>query len=355
MKKFLTVLLSLVMLLSVMPICAFADEQTYTFDEIANEAYDDADFTAFDSVMVLVNAVDEEEYTEESVNALKTAIIDKATLITQQEIDDAVKAIATAYSQLVKKSFDVTFQVIDSNENVKTYSLTYSYGELATLVVADTDEVATKWIVSTQDGDEKLDAVGNEISLIITQSITVTAITDIAPEIKDQTKQVKFLTAGGKPCEVIYTTDVANIEMPEAPALPFYYFVEWVKVDDLTYQASYQTTLVCDGENHIFKVTIIEPTCYMYGYLIFECECGEGYRTEYKRPTGHVYDADKQYCLNGCGTENDCYFESHPEKSEAVDPEKPTEPSNPEEPTKPNDDFSLSFDNDGYGNSVIMP
>lgn len=356
MKKIISVLLSIIIAVAV-PFAAFANDIVVSSDEVlSNDAtLPKIDYNAFDSVITLVNAVDENQYTTESYNALMATVVDRDSLLTQDAVDNAVNLIASAYSSLVKKTFAVTFKIVDSNENVKSQEFTYSYGDVANFEVTGTDESVIKWVLSTDDADEKIDATGNSVSLVITKGANVIAMTDAKPSNSNSVSQIKFLSISGKVIDIAYTADPENIEMPNAPKVPFYYFDKWEKINDTTYKAKYTSTLVCDGEKHIFKVTIFDPSCDGYGYLLFECECGESYATEFQKPHGHSYDNDEQYCLNGCGRENDAYFELHPPVASQEPTTDPTT-QNPTEPTtEPEQTPEVNVDDEGYINWMVMP
>lgn len=351
MKKIISILLAVVMVFSAMPLTALAEDVVIDNQEILGASLD---YTAYDAIVTMVKELDKAPYTDETLEALANSIADRDSFETQEAIDDAVTAISTAYTNLAKKSFDVYFVVMDSNENIKQQKKTYFYGDEAEFEVTDTDEVATKWILSTDEADKKLNVSGNSYSMVVTESVTITAITDVAPEVVEQIQKVKFLSINGKVVDIIYTLDIDNIEMPEAPKVPFYNFDEWEKIDDLTYQAKYTLDPLCDGEHHSFYVETIKAGCDTVGYLIFRCECGEAYSTEYVRQTGHNFDNESEYCLNGCGKLNPNFDDLEKAQPE----ETPTVPSTPdvEETTKPSEDeIHPGFDEGGYNNIVIAP
>lgn len=349
MKKIISILLVAVLVFSAMPITALAEDVQIESQEVFSN---DLDYNAYDAIVQMVDELDSEPYTEESFNALLNSIADRDSFVAQEDVDAAVRAIGTAYSNLVLKSFEVNFVVIDSNENIKRTRQNYSYGEVAELNVGDTNEVASKWILSTDDEDIKLNATGNSYSMVVTQGVTITATTAVSAS-TDEVKKVKFLAYNSKVVDIVYTYDVSNIEMPNAPKIPFYTFSEWQKLDDETYQATYTLNALCDGVHHTFYLETIKPGCETVGYLIFSCECGETYATEYVRQTGHSYDDNEEYCLNGCGKHNP-NFEDENESS--TPEEKPTTPADPQEPTKPSDErIDVGIDEGGYSNLVITP
>lgn len=344
MKKLVSILLALVMAVSFSTFTAYAEDVEINSNDIAGL---NLDYTAFDNLITLINELDKAPYTDESLEALNNALVDRDSFISQKEIDDAIEDISTAFSNLERKQVNIVFTTVDSNENYTDEESTHLYGDVVDFEVKDTDEIAYKWMLSNDDGDKKLDAQGNNISIITTQDTNLVAFTDVAPEIKEQTKQVKFLSINGKVIDIINTTDVDNITLPDAPAVPFYVFVEWVKVDDLTYRASYKVNPRTD--DHKFTITVIDSTCDTYGYTIFECACGERYTTDYTRPIGHNYDNVSEYCLNGCGTLNP-NIEEYSETEEGGSIVTPQEPT-----TQPTPSVEPSFDNSGYSDVVIMP
>lgn len=348
MKKLIAILLAAVMAFSFAQITAFADEPTISYEEIDNAGTADLDYSAYDSIIVLIHSIDNSMYTDDSISALLDTVVDKDSLLTQNDIDSAVKSIAEAYSKLEKKTYSVEFFTIDSQDNIKSTKHTYSHGDVAEFQVTDTDEVVYKWVVSRGDIDSKLATTTDTVSLVITEDIVVTAFTDVKQEIKDQTQRVVFLASNGTPAAIVYTTDINNIDMPVAPSIPFYAFDEWVKLDDNTFQAKYTMSVECGDNNHVFTVTVVKPTCIMPGHVIFMCPCGEGFRTDYVDPTGHSYDDDHEFCLNGCGTINSKF-----------DVEETYTPSddNSTQPTKPSNDkeFVNGVDEGGYNNAVYMP
>lgn len=334
MKKIISVLLALVMTFAFAPMTTYAE---------------DIDFSSYDSIVALVNEVDKTPYTDDSYDALMASIVDRDSLTDQKSIDDATAVIATAYANLQKKTFSVEFFVIDSQDDIEYEKLSYQYGDFAELNV-ESEEYAYKWVASIGDNDTKLGVVGNSLSIAITGDVTITAFTDIAPEIKEQTYQIKFMAANGKIAGYAYTTDVNNFVAPEAPAVPFYAFDCWEKIDDYTYQAKYYLTAVCDGVHHLFALQIVKPTCYSTGHLIFICECGEGYRTDYVPPTGHNFSDDSLYCLNGCRTINPLYDEELPSNDEEI-----VSPSNPSDEPSIDEPLTPGIDEGGYSNTVIKP
>lgn len=346
MKKIITILLALTMMLSVMPISAMADEITVSSDSVFGE---ELDYSAYDSIVKLVAVLDEKEYTKESISNVKSKIPARENLITQKQINDAVAEIASACSELEKNSFTIEFYIVDSNGEMQKQTFVYTYGEEFTLN-ADNGEEPYKWVISTDDSDTKIESNAKEITLVADKACAIIAYTDIKPEVKEQLQQVKFLSANGKPVYIAYTTNPDEVEMPEAPELPFCRFSEWVKLNDHTYQASYLSDSICDGIHHRFKMMIAEAGCETVGYLIFQCSCGEAYRTDYTRPVGHDFDNEHKYCNNGCGTLNpnrDDYESSTPEESTT-----PDAPTKPEEPEKEDE---YIFDEGGYSNVVIAP
>lgn len=349
MKKLFAILLSAVMVLSVFPMTALADEVELTYDEVNDVATADLDFSAYDSIITLIHFIDNSMYTEESIEAMLDTVVDKDYLSTQADVDSAVKRIAEAYSNLQKKTYSVEFFTVDSEDNITNEKFSYSHGDMAEFAVEDTDEVIYKWVITRGDNDTKLDATSDVVSLVITEDVVITAYTTIAPEVAEQTQRVLFLAANGTPVSVVYTTDVNNVAMPAAPALPFYAFDEWVKLDDTTYQAHYTMSVECGDNNHVFTVTVINPGCESVGYLIFRCPCGEGFRTDYVKPTGHSFDDDIELCLNGCGMVNPNF---DVEESASGD----VEPTQPAEPTKPSKEpYVNGVDEGGYNTYVLMP
>lgn len=349
MKKLFAILLSVVMVLSVFPMTAYADEVELTYDEINDYASADLDFSAYDSIITLIHSIDNSIYTDESIKAMLDTVVSRESLDTQADIDSAVKRIAEAYSNLEKKTYTVEFFTVDSQDNITKKDMTFSHGDMAKFVVEDTDEAVYKWVVSRGDNDTRLDTTSEVVSLVITEDIVITAFTDVAPEIKEQTKRVIFLAANGTPVSVVYTTDVENVAMPAAPALPFYAFDEWVKLDDNTYQAHYTMSVECGDNNHVYTVTVVKATCDTTGYLIFMCPCGEGFRTDYTRPIGHNYDDNHKYCLNGCGMANPNVEEEEYSGSEV-------EPTQPAEPTKPSEEpYVNGVDEGGFNTYVLLP
>lgn len=360
MKKIISILLAVIMAFSMMPLTALADEVEISSDSIFETDFETEDisiptkpldYSAYDASVKFVEELDPTPYTEESFKALKDSIVPKNTLTTQAKIDRATANINTARTNLVKKSIAVNFLVVDSKDNLVQKKLTFAYGEEAELEVTETEEVATKWLLSTDEADTKLDVVGNSYSFVAKENVTVTAFTDVKAEDVEQVKVVKFLAINGKVVDIVYTADVDSVEMPEGPQVPFYTFLEWEKLDDLTFQAKYEFNPLCDGENHTFYLETINPGCETVGYLIFRCECGEAYSTEYVRPTGHRYEDGEEYCLNGCGKYNpNIEDESQSPETPSVQPEEPTT-----KPTEPEKNIEYGFDEGGYNNVVIMP
>lgn len=342
MKKIICILLSFVMLLSVMPMTALADEISIGIEDVVNPV----DYTAYDSIVAMINGIDKTPYTEDSLKALEDSIADRDSLFTQDDIDSAVKVIAEAYSNLVKKTVSIKFFVINSEGSFTRQDYNYSYGDTATFKVTDTEEKIYKWVKSVNDVDTNLNTQVEELSIIATEDMELVAYTDIAPEIKEQTKQVKFIGANGKTVYIAYTVDVDNVAMPDAPVVPFYDFDGWTKIDDTTYQASYTMNIACGDGQHVFTATVVPPSCVMYGYVFFTCPCGESFYTDYSKPTGHNYDAETGICLNGCG---------------AVAPLDDELASLDENiaPTKPDSDVEKPYENGvdegGYNTYVLMP
>lgn len=354
MKKIISILLAVIMAFSMMPLTALADEVEISSDSIfeTEEITFGLDYSAYNAAIELVETLDPTPYTEESFQALLNSVEPKDSLNDQTSINNATAKITTAYTNLVKKSIAVNFFVVDSKDNLVQKKLTFAYGEVAKLEVTETEEVATKWLLSTDEADTKLDVVGNSYSFVAKENVTVTAFTDVKAEDVEQVKVVKFLAINGKVVDIVYTTDVDSVEMPEGPQVPFYTFLEWEKLDDVTFQAKYEFNPLCDGENHTFYLETINPGCETVGYLIFCCECGEAYSTEYVRPTGHRYEDGEEYCLNGCGKQR-------PLSDEELEHSTPDEPSAPSEPTtkptEPEKNSEYGFDEGGYNNVVIMP
>lgn len=351
MKKIISILLAAVMAFSTMPLMAMADDVFVNSNAVFNDNFvieDEADYSAYDSIIKLVEALDEKEYTKESIDYVKSKIVDRDTLETQEQIDEAVIEIAIAYSELEKNSFTVEFIVVNSKDEQVSQRHTYYYGDTVDFNV-DNGENVSKWIISDINKDTKLDSSENDISLVVDKAMMVVAYTDTKPEEKHKLQQIKFLSYNGKTLDIIYTEDTENIEMPEAPALPFYYFSEWIELNDNTYQARYLSDTVCDGVHHRFTTIVIKPSCETVGYVIFQCPCGETYSTDYKSPTGHNYIDSDKYCANNCGKINPKY---DIEDGEYVPSENPSTPSGPSTPEK-NENYD--FDNDGYNNVVITP
>lgn len=348
MKKIICILLSVIMLLSLMPLTALADEVSFSYDEINDVLADELDYSAYDGIVAMVNAMDRTPYIEDSLEALDSSIISRDSLMYQNDIDAAVAKIAEAYSSLVKKSVEVKFFVINSEGIFTRQDYVFSYGDTAKFVVKDTDEKVYKWMKSVNDADINLCTQVEELSIVVTEDMELIAYTDIAPEIKEQSKQVKFVGANGRTVSIAYTLDVDNMEMPEAPAVPFYDFVGWVKVDDTTYQAQYSMNIACEDNQHVYKAIVVAPTCTGPGYVIFECPCGEVFTTDYTKPIGHNYDGDTGFCLNGCGTQ-----EAGFEEEEIIVPES-TETTEPAQPSNPKVDEN-GVDEGGYNTYVLLP
>lgn len=353
MKKLVSILLALIMMLSATTITAFAEDVMVDADELFETQYispSTPDYSAYESILELVEALDEKEYTAESIKAVKDKVVSMDTLKTQEDVNAAVAEIATAYALLKKTSYAVYFVIINSKEEETSVSYTYHYGEVAQLSV-DNGEEPYKWILSSKAGDKKLNSGESELEYIVESNTTIYAFTDISIEEQAKLQQVTFLGFNGKPISYVYTNDVENVEMPEAPALPFYYFSEWVKLNDRTYQAKYLSDSICDGTHHRFTVMVSKASCETYGYLIFQCSCGEQYSTDYTKPIGHNFEDDNRYCVNGCGTPNPRFddFETNDENDSSTDVEQPTSPSNPQT------DQHYGFDEGGYSNMVIAP
>lgn len=347
MKKLISVLLAVLMAFSVMPITAMAEDIIVNSEEIFEIEPTGVDYSAFDSIVILVEALSTKEYTKESIENVKSKVVSRESLKTQEDVNNAVIEIATAYAELEKNSFKVSFIILDSNEEQTTKTFTYTYGETASLSV-DNGETPYKWIVTNAFGDKVIGSSENELSLVIEGACKVVACTDVEPEEKEQLRQINFLSFNGRVINIVYTNDVYDIEMPEAPALPFYYFSEWVKLNDNTYQARYLSDTICDGNHHRFTTMIAKPTCTNYGYVIFQCSCGEAYYTDYSKPIGHNYDENTHYCKNGCGTQAPMDDEASPEESSPTEPTSPTEPAQDEEK-------DYGFDEEGYNNIVVAP
>lgn len=343
MKKIISILLAIVLAFSVMPITALADDINVDSEVLFSQP----DYSAYNSILELVEALDEKEYTKESIDRVKAKVVDKATLETQEQVNNAVAEIATAYAELEKNSFTVNFAIIDSNEDEVYERYTYLYGETINLNV-DNGETPYKWVVSTKDGDTKIDSSECDFSLIADKSCSILVYTDTKPEEKKVLKQVKFLSFSGKLVHIEYTEDSSNIEMPEAPILPFYYFTEWVQLNETTYQARYLSDSICDGNHHRFTTMVAKATCEENGYVIFQCSCGEAYRTDYTRPIGHNFDSESKYCLNGCGKYNPNIEDEGSEEIESTPTEPTTQPSQ-------NVVVESGFDEGGYNNVVIAP
>lgn len=346
MKKIISILLATIMVFSLMPITAMAEDVKVDNNEVFSEVTA-PDYSAYESIVKLVKALDEKEYTKESIEYVKSKVVPKESLETQKQINDAVAEIATAYAQLEKNSFKISFIIIDSNENEQVQSYTYFYGDNATLTV-DNGEEPYKWIISNSQKDTKIESNDYDLSLIVDNACTVVAFTDTKPEEKHQLQQVKFLSFSGKLIHIEYTENAYDVAMPEAPELPFYYFIEWVKLNDNTYQAKYLSDSICDGVHHRFTTMVAKAGCETYGYVIFQCSCGEAYSTDYCRPTGHSFEESEMYCTNGCGKVNPIYDEEESsDEGEVVE--------TPTAPTKPEETVEYGFDEGGYNNMVIAP
>ncbi len=333
MKKIISVLLALAMVFAIAPLSAYADE---------------IDYSAYDSIVALANEINKDHYTDDSYNALMSTIGDRDSLTDQDSIDTATEIIATALSSLQKKTFNVEFFVVDSQDEFVSENYSVQYGDIAELNV-NSDEYAYKWVATIGDNDTKLDVVGNSLSIAVTGNVTITAYTDVPPEIKEETQQIKFLAVNGKIAGYAYTTDLNNFVAPQAPEVPFYAFDCWEKIDDYTYQAKYYLTAVCDGVHHLFALQIVKPTCAFYGYLVFECECGEAYYTNYVKPIGHNFSDDSAYCLNGCRTKNDSFDEDSPSDYDNSPDSSPSDEPQDTDPITP------GVDEGGYNNTVIKP
>lgn len=352
MKKFISILLAVVMVFTTMPLVTLADEvyvdSDSFFDDISVVEETAPDYSAYNSILKLVEALDEKEYTKESIDAVKATVVDKAELTTQDDVDNAVRKIAFAYANLEKNSFEIVFTIIDSNGDEETQTYTYYYGEEA-LFKVDNGENIYKWIISDDESDKKLNSTNEELSLVIKEAYSVTAFTDVEVD-EYELQQVKFLSFNGRIINVAYTNDISAVKMPEAPTIPFYYFTEWIKLNDFTYQAVYLSETICDGSHHCFTTMVAKPTCENTGYVIFHCACGETYSTDYTRPIGHNYEQGIKYCVNGCGKLSP-EFEDEEQQSSPVEPTQPREPTTvPEEQEK-----NYGFDEDGYNNVVVTP
>lgn len=351
MKKFISILLAVVMVFTTMPLVTLADEvyvdSDSFFDDISVVEETAPDYSAYNSILKLVEALDEKEYTKESIDAVKATVVDKAELTTQDDVDDAVRKIAFAYANLEKNSFEIDFTIIDSNGDEETQTYTYYYGEEA-LFKVDNGENIYKWIISDDESDKKLNSTNEELSLVIKEAYSVTAFTDVEVD-EYELQQVKFLSFNGKILNIVYTEDINNVEMPDAPNLPFYYFSEWVRLNDYTYQAKYLSDTICDGTNHRFTSMVCPATCETYGYVIFQCSCGIGFMTDYSDPIGHSYNDSSDHCLNGCGTYKPIDEDDLPSGGSSYIPEEPTT-TVPEE-----DEKDYGFDEDGYNNVVVTP
>lgn len=347
MKKIITILLSIIMALSLLPMTAYAEDISISYDQIENDMLD---YSVFDSIIKLANAVDSKQYTDESYNALMASIVERDTLLTQQDIDDAAREIAVMYASLEKKSVTINLYSSNSHEKTTHKAYTASYGDTVELEV-ESDELVYKWVISTDEGTSKLDVTSNELTIMATSDIDVIAFSKPTPESAERTKAIRFLAFNGALCNVVYTEDVNNFDMPDAPELPFYEFVEWQKIDDTTYQASYICENMCDGVNHKLLATTVPPTCTAYGYVLFTCDCGVSYKAEYSDATGHSYN-DEKVCTICGNIDTEFYEDEDSANTPSTDVTVPTttpsipENKNPETP---------GIDEGGYSNMVIMP
>lgn len=350
MKKIISVLLAVMMVLAMAPISAMADNATVDNDVVFDDvSVSSVDYSAYNSIVELVEALDEKEYTADSIANIKSKVVNKDSLKTQEQINAAVTEIAIAYAQLEKNSFSVSFIIINSKGERETEKHTYFYGDTASFNV-DNGEELYKWTVSDIEGDTKINTSENDFSLVIDKACTVIAYTDTKPEEKHKLQQIKFLSFNGKLIDIEYVESLDELEMPEAPALPFYYFSEWVQLNDNTYQAKYLSETICDGQHHRFTTMVAKAGCETVGYVIFQCSCGEAYGTDYSSPVGHQFDHINQYCLNGCGKLNPNMVDESSEPTEPSDSQETTTPAKPEADNK-----EYGFDEGGYNNMVIAP
>lgn len=347
MKKIISIVLATIMVFCAMPITALAEEPTLDINEVMDAGLD---YSAYDSIVAQVDALSDKEFTKESIASVKAAVADRDTLMTQDAIDNAIREIAFQIASLEKNRFTVDYIIHNSNEEEIVYSYVFSYGDVVSLNVSN-GEVPYKWVMSDSESDRLINNGDEDISVVVTDDCQITAFTDIAPEVKERLIEVRFLSFSGKTINIVYTDDIYNIDMPEAPELPFYYFNEWIQLNDTTYQASYLSENVCDGVHHRYMAVVTKAGCEQYGYALFQCACGEAFRTEYTAPIGHKYVEGEKYCANGCGTYMSSYFDNEYEDSdEPTDPVTPTEPSQPEES---NEDYG--FDKSGYNYIVVAP
>ena len=76
---------------------------------------------------------------------------------------------------------------------------------------------------------------------------------------------------------------------------------------------SFIRELVNDDPAHTHSYTDVvkPPTCTRRGYTIHTCACGDMVIDTYVPALGHRFEANEQYCLNGCGTVNPDYVPPH--------------------------------------------
>lgn len=118
------------------------------------------DFSAFDMVYQLAMGIDRAGYTAESLQNLDIVLVDKATLVTQKDIDFATANIQTALSNLVAIKCNVVFNIIVDYEVVDSQVFECNYGDNVILNANDFDDFSVyKWTV---ESDKTTLLQGNE-------------------------------------------------------------------------------------------------------------------------------------------------------------------------------------------------
>lgn len=66
-----------------------------------------------------------------------------------------------------------------------------------------------------------------------------------------------------------------------------------LNIKDATTIQKFIAGLVEDGSHtHLYAKTIVDPTCTEKGYTLFECDCGDSYKSDWNNETDHTYQND---------------------------------------------------------------
>ncbi len=102
---------------------------------------------------------------------------------------------------------------------------------------------------------------------------------------------------------------------------------------------------------HEYTAAVTAPTCTEQGYTTYTCSaCGDSYTGDYMEATGHQFEENKPYCLNGCGEANPDYKEPETEPTTEPEAESKTEPA-----TEPEEEGYTGPHTTDYADFRIIP